>query len=530
MNLRRFMAIMGLCAALAGMSPCADAEPHPVPADGEALPVQTPSEQKRPPEVLRGVYLNSASFYERKITETLHYAREAGLNAVVLHVKDPYGHLYWESQNALAREINASKGDKQLRAAIQRFSDAGLWIIAKQDLFQDTLLATRRPDWAVQDSATGKPWLNRQKLAWGNPHDVRVWDYNIALAKELLALGFDEIQFDYIRFPSDGNLSRAHYPKVLNGNDRLQVIGAFLEKARQELNPLGAAISVDLFGFVAWKTNDFGVGQRIEEIAPHVDAICPMLYPSHFPKNFLGKDDPAKYPREIMEESIKRLQKRTQVDVRAWIQGFWYQPSEITEQIKGIEAAGCKSYFIWSPSSRYEETYTALAAYQNKTFALPKYYPTLAELAEKGRSKLAGVTRTVNETDYVKGATVLCLDQSTAERKSTCTTPRQLVDTLDEAILDAILQARGVESSWKVPRGAKLDRVVGLLLKDLGISARTMRAEPIRISWKGDCRFYRGAGGQAASAPVPEAAPTLPAEDASALESPIQKEDTTPTL
>lgn len=515
-------------AVLAGLSLGAAAEPSPAP-DAGAAANPAAGAKARPPEYLRGVYLNSAGFYERKITETLHYAKEAGLNAVVMHVKDPYGHLYWEAQNAVAREIKASKGDKQLRAAVHRFNDAGLWTIAKLDLFQDTLLATHRPDWAIQDSVTGKPWHNRQKLAWGNPHDERVWDYNLALARELLALGFDEIQFDYIRFPSDGDLTRVKYPKVLKDKDRLQVIGAFLEKANRELKPLGATISVDLFGFVAWMTYDFGVGQRIEEIAPHVDAICPMLYPSHFPRNFMGKDEPAKCPREIMEESMKRLKKRTRVDVRAWIQGFWYQPGDITEQIKGIEAAGYKSYLVWSPSSRYDETYLALAAHQNKTFALPKYYPTLAELTGKGRSALEGVTQMVNMTDYVKGSTVLCLDRSTPERKSAYTTPRQLVDTFDEAILDAILQARGIESSWNVPRGVKLDRAVRLLLEDLGISARTMRAEPVRIAWKGDCRFYRGAGELASTAPVPEPAQPPAAEDAAAAEPSAPESGATPT-
>jgi len=226
---------------------------------------------------------------------------------------------------------------------------------------------------------------------------------------------------------------------------------------------------------------------------------------------------------------MKRLKKRTRVDVRAWIQGFWYQPGDITEQIKGIEAAGYKSYLVWSPSSRYDETYLALAAHQNKTFALPKYYPTLAELTGKGRSALEGVTQMVNMTDYVKGSTVLCLDRSTPERKSAYTTPRQLVDTFDEAILDAILQARGIESSWNVPRGVKLDRAVRLLLEDLGISARTMRAEPVRIAWKGDCRFYRGAGELASTAPVPEPAQPPAAEDAAAAEPSAPESGATPT-
>ncbi|MFO7976025.1 MAG: putative glycoside hydrolase [Candidatus Hydrogenedentota bacterium] len=465
---------------------------------------------------MRGVYLNPAAFYERKIIKTIHYAKEAGLNAVVMHVKDPFGHIYWEAENALAREMKASKGDKQLRKAVARFNEAGLWTIAKLDLFQDTLLARNRPEWAIQDTITGNPWYNKRDLAWGNPHDERVWDYNIALAKELIALGFDEIQFDYIRFPSDGDLSRVKYPKESEGKDRVDVIGAFLAKANKELKPLGTTLSVDLFGFVAWMTYDFGVGQRIEEIAPHVDALCPMLYPSHFPKDFLGKDDPAKYPREIMEESMTRLKKRTNVEVRPWVQGFWYKPGEVSAQIKGIEATGCKNFFIWSPSSQYNVTYTALATYQNKTYAKPKYYPTLADLAEKGTSKLRGVTHVVNATDYVKGATVLSLDRSSPNRRSAYTTPRQLVDTFDEAILDAILQTRGIESSSKVPRSTKLEKVVGLLLDDLGISARTMRIEPIRIAWKGDCHFCRGAAesgkAQTSVAAVSESKQDVPVE------------------
>lgn len=521
------------------LSVCCASTAAAVPATGDAAGV--PSEAKRvlskAPDCVRGVYLNSANFHERRIIETLHYAQEAGLNAVVMHVKDPFGHIYWDSQNALAREIKASKGDKQLRAALNRFNDAGLWTIAKLDLFQDTLLAEHRPGWAIQDTATGKPWYNKRDLAWGNPHDERVWDYNLALAKELVALGFDEIQFDYIRFPSDGNLNRAKYPKVLEGKDRLQVIGAFLEKANKVLKPLGATISVDLFGFVAWMTYDFGVGQRIEEIAPHVDALCPMLYPSHFPKNFGGKDDPAKHPREIMEESMNRLKKRTKADIRAWVQGFWYEPGDITAQIKGIEAAGYSSYLIWSPSSRYDVTYTALAAYQNKTYSVPKYYPTLADLAGIGRSELRGVTHVVNVTDYVNGSTVLSLDKSSAEHKSAYTTPRQLVETVDEAILDVILHARGIESSWKVSRSSKVDKVVEFLLKDLGISARTMRIEPIRIAWKGDCRFARGdkdgtpaeAAVAAASAPESQSGHTPSSPDSIAAESAGEPAGATPT-
>jgi hypothetical protein len=154
-----------------------------------------------PPEAVRGVYLAPYNFGERKIEETVHYAKLAGLNAAVLHVKDPHGELHWDSQNAIAKAIGAVKAESSLPIAVRVLKANGIWVVAKQDVFQDSALASGHPEMAVLDSGTGKPWQNKNKLGWVNPYDKRVWEYNIELSKELVALGFDEIQYDYIRFP-----------------------------------------------------------------------------------------------------------------------------------------------------------------------------------------------------------------------------------------------------------------------------------------------------------------------------------------
>ncbi len=443
------------------------------------------------PEHVRGIYLTTGRFGESSIKDTIHAAKHVGLNAVVLHVKDPFGHVHWKSTNAVAKEIGAIRGKGRLEKAVKLLKAESIWTIAKLDLFQDTLLAEKKPAWAVQDTETGKPWLNKRKLGWGNPYDGRVWDYNIALAKELAALGVDEIQFDYIRFPSDGNLKRIRYPKTREGMSKIQTIGAFLKKARSELNPVGAKISVDLFGFVAWKTDDFGVGQRIEEIAPHVDAICPMLYPSHFPKGFLGKKDPSDHPREIMELSVKKAMKRTKTDIRPWIQGFWYKPKDITAQLDGIKAAGGKSWLVWNPSANYSVTYEALAKQGDKKIPARKRYPTLEDLAKNSLREVKGARRPVLFVNYELGYCLFNLEGPKDGKPSPYGTPTAVLSLFDQAIMDHILETRGVTFS---KRGSKTDKVrhlTRLLCKDLGVSARSIPSVPILVHWMDGCHFTK---------------------------------------
>lgn len=440
-----------------------------------------------PPDAVRGLYLPGHGLSARRLDEVVHYAPQLDLNAVVLHVKDPWGRLYFDSRQPLALATGASAADASA-AAVRRCRAAGLWTAAKIDVFVDDRLARWRPEMAVRDRETGAPWVDDSGLCWVNPYDERVWDYNIGLAVELAALGFDEIQFDYIRFPSDGDLDRIVYPNDPPGPSRTACIGRFLAAARRALGDR-VVLSVDLFGLTAWKTDDFGVGQVIEAIAPHVDVICPMLYPSHFPVGFLGWKEPGRHPREIMRLSVERLRRRTDRIIRPWVQGFWYPPEMIVAQLEGLTEGGADGWMVWHPSGRYGVTYEALGRHLGRTPTAPVLYPDLASLRERPPRRVRGRGRVVNLTDYGAGWSVLSLEAPQGGAPGPYAFPAGVVATLDEAILDRVLACRRVAFGPLTRRLAKAERVAALLSEDLGVSPRRMRPGPVFLDWEGGCGF-----------------------------------------
>ena len=443
-----------------------------------------------PEEGVRSVYLPATAFTERRIGAFLHYAEQAGINAAVLHVKDPRGRLHWRTENRLALAIGAGEGGARVAGAVRRLRDAGIYTIAKVDLFADDLLARRRPEMAVPDSGTGAPWMDRNGLRWTRPCDLSVWAYNIALCRELVALGFHEIQFDYIRFPSDGELGRIPYGAITGKGGRVGCIEGFLAAARGELSPLGVTLSADIFGLTAWKRKDFGVGQVLEAMAPHLDVLCPMLYPSHFPEGFLGWEDPGDHPEEIIRRSLVRMRRRTFKTVRPWIQGFWYTAPEISRQLDGIEGAGGGGWAVWNPSGNYARTWEALARRMDTSFTRPVPYPGLGHLRKRSPRVIGGAGEMViHVTDYVRGYTILSLEPPAAGAAKSYSTPGRVIATLDEAVMDRILQVRAVPFGGSTTRRAKVMMIARLLSTDIGRSLRRIRPMPIYIRWSGECRF-----------------------------------------
>lgn len=441
------------------------------------------------PENLKAIYLPSHCFTERKITEFNHYAGLTGLNAVVLHVKDPRGTIRWKSENELAQSIGAVASYGLVEHTLRQLKAQGFWCIAKLDVFVDHRLVSHDPYLGILDIRTGGPWADKNGLYWANPFNQKVWEYNISLCDELIDLGFDEIQFDYIRFPSDGDLSVLNYPVMDTTVSRTRCIGKFLETAYTRLKPRGVVISVDLFGLVAWKSEDFGVGQKIEAIGPHVDVICPMFYPSHFPRGFLGKQNPAEFPLEIMELSMKRIKKRTNKKVRPWIQGFWYTPDDINAQIDGVMLAENKSWSVWNPTGNYAATYGAIGERSNKIFPEPKFYPSLAEIGEKAARIIPGNSRIVNLTNYRQGYTIISLDGAKGGSPQSYSTLIQVLETIDEGIMDRILTTRDIPFSRLTGKYKKKLHLADLLCRDLQIEARVLRPKPIYVDWQNDCRF-----------------------------------------
>ena len=442
-----------------------------------------------PPEEVKAIYLPSPCFTERKITEFSHYAGLAGFNAVVLHVKDPHGLIHWKSENDLAKAVGAVASYGLVEHTLKQLKAQGFWCIAKLDVFADHRLVRQDPYLGILDIRTGGPWADKNGLYWANPFNKKVWEYNIALCHELIDLGFDEIQFDYIRFPSDGDLSVMNYPVMDNTLSRSRCIGKFLEAAYARLKPTGVTISVDLFGLVAWKSEDFGVGQQIEAIAPYVDVICPMFYPSHFPRGFLGRQNPAEFPLEIMELSLKRIKKRTDKRIRPWLQGFWYTPDEINAQIDGVALAENKSWSVWNPAGNYRATYEAISERLNQIFPEPKFYPSLAEISDKAERIIAGNSRIVNLTSYSQGYTIISLDEAKTGDARSYSTLIQVLGTMDEGIMDRILTTRDIPFSTLTGKYKKKLHLAALLCRDLQINARVLRPKPIYVDWQNDCRF-----------------------------------------
>jgi hypothetical protein len=330
-------------------------------------PTRGPVEVVLKPQAIKAAYLTYYGVGDRGIrTRVLDLAARTELNAVVIDVKGDRGWVLYRTEVELALAIGA-QGPATLRDFDGLMADLkarGIYTIARIVAFKDNILATARPDLAVIDTRTGTPWIDNEKLAWVDPFRDEVWAYNIAIAQEAIRRGFDEIQFDYVRFPTDGKLGAAKYARPVNKETRLPTVVAFLERARRELGASGAFVAADLFGYTAFNENDTDIGQRIEELAPHLDFICPMVYPSGYHKGIPGHSNPILVPYKVVHESVRLIRKRaggTVARVRPWLQDFRdyafdrriFGVPEIQAQIKGSEEAGGAGWMLWNPRNDY---------------------------------------------------------------------------------------------------------------------------------------------------------------------------------
>jgi hypothetical protein len=227
-------------------------------------------------------------------------------------------------------------------------------------VFKDDPLALARPEWAVRLPGGGV-WHDREGLAWTDPFRKEVWDYNIAIAVEAAHHGFDEIQFDYVRFPDARGLVFSMPNTEVN---RVKTIADFFETARRKLAPHNVFLSADLFGYVCWNLDDTGVGQTLDTVAPHVDYLSPMLYPSGFQFGIPGCMDPVAHPYEVVYRSLMRAKERSglpPIRFRPWLQAFKdyafdrrpYTGKEIMQQVRAAEDFGSNGWMLWNPHNEY---------------------------------------------------------------------------------------------------------------------------------------------------------------------------------
>jgi hypothetical protein len=311
----------------------------------------------------QSLYLTSLGIASRTLREAaLDIVDRTEINALVIDVKGDRGLVAFPSTTPLAIVINAERSPtiSSLKELTDSLHAKGIYCIARIVVFKDNVLAPARPDLAVK-TRSGYIWHDREQLAWADPFLREVWEYNIALAVEAARGGFDEIQFDYVRFPDVPGLL---FSRASTQESRVAAIAGFLELAQERLAPYNVFLAADIFGYVCWNTDDTGVGQTLAAMLPHVDYLSPMLYPSTFQFGIPGYRDPVTHPYEVVFQSLERAHERTGVPgirFRPWLQAFQdyafdrraFGGAQVQAQISAAEQAGSNGWMLWNPRNVY---------------------------------------------------------------------------------------------------------------------------------------------------------------------------------
>ncbi|MCC7052117.1 MAG: hypothetical protein IT355_02540 [Gemmatimonadaceae bacterium] len=351
-------------------APAADATGKPA---AVAAPAATPTRVPRPDSV-RALYVNAwAAGSRTRMAELIRIADATEINTFIVDIKESDTFLTYDSTKiALAREIGADQrpATKWLKALVDTLNAHRIYSVARIVVFKDRMLAEKKPEMAIRH-VNGGLWRDRKGGAWVNPYDRRVWDYNIAIAKESLDMGFSELQWDYVRFPDVTSTMRTTmtYPGA-NGKTRPDNIRDFILYSKQALASYGVPVTADVFGLVTHAEGDVEIGQNWESVIAAADAVLPMVYPSHYSTGHYGFVKPGAVPYQLVRVSLTDAVQRTAFlrdsakvavgEIRPWleamsIRGNTYGAAAVRAQIQGTYDAGLKSWALWNPGSKFEE-------------------------------------------------------------------------------------------------------------------------------------------------------------------------------
>lgn len=327
--------------------------------------------EKRDP--IKGLYVTAHTAASKRMDDIIEIANTTEVNAVVIDVKSDDGWVTIDTDNALATEIGSDTAPtlKNARELIKKLKENDIYTIARIVCFKDPYLARNKQQYAIKNP-DGSLWTYRG-IPWLNPYETDTWSYIVDVAKTAAEVGFDEIQFDYIRFESSSQLWNLDLGPVSKEKDRMTIITEFVDYALDELEPYGVEVSADVFGVIInSKIDSKNLGQNYLEMAKRLDVICPMVYPSHYGPGHYGTNTPDLYPYQVingsMEDSAEVLntipEGENRATVRPWLQAFtasWlgngnyksYGPKEMREQIQGAYDAGLEEWIFWNAASRY---------------------------------------------------------------------------------------------------------------------------------------------------------------------------------
>jgi hypothetical protein len=303
---------------------------------------------------------------------------ETSLNAVVIDVKDDRGFVSFNCPIPEIRNVGIvpKPSIADIDKLLAELHKKNIYVIARIAVFRDELLAQTKPDWTIVDEGSGQPFKEKGKVAWLDPFRKEIWEYNIAVAKAAAEAGFDEIQFDYVRFPATDH-SALKYAKSCNDRTRSKAINGFLKQAYRELLPFNVYVAADVFGITCWHDNDCGIGQPMRQLAETVDYLCPMVYPSGFTGNVLGmRGKPTHFPGEVVSRSMRSaavLIGGNSKKLRPWLQNFKdyaYDKRDLTARDIALQVQACydtatSGWMLWDASNKFKQTAEALNSVDN---------------------------------------------------------------------------------------------------------------------------------------------------------------------
>lgn len=318
------------------------------------------------PKEVKALYLTSWVAGTKNIRgKVLDLLDTTEANAIVIDVKDYTGKIAFEVDDPELKKIGSEEVRvRDMRELIAELHEKDIYVIGRISVFQDQFMTDKRPDLAVIRESDGGVWRDRKGIAWLDAGSREVWEYVAAIGHESYKAGFDELNFDYIRFPSDGDMQdiayRFYNASTTEKSVQLEQFFRFLDR---EFEGTGAVLSADLFGLTTSADNDLGIGQILEKALPHFDYVAPMIYPSHYPAGFFGFKNPADHPYDViklaMEGAIAKAEvaSSTKAKLRPWLQDFnlgaTYDAAMIRAQKKALYDLGINSWMMWSPSNNY---------------------------------------------------------------------------------------------------------------------------------------------------------------------------------
>ncbi len=342
----------------------------------EELPLELPQEgaPRREPVKVKGIYISAyVAGTTSMMDELIAKMDETECNTVVIDIKDDYGRIVCEMDSAMIQEIGSiKKYIPQVQELTQKLHEHEIYVIGRLPAFRDAWLGEVRPDWCVK-LADGTVFRDRDGNSWINPYREEAWDYLVEIGRQAKKLGFDEIQFDYVRFCTEKGMRDVVFDEGdTQGRSRTDIILECMDYLYENLKSEGLYVSADVFGAIINNdVNSDSVGQIYGELAKHLDAISPMIYPSHYGSGYYGIDHPDLSPYETITAALNDSRRELYfagaggepiAEVRPWLQDFtasWlpeyreYGAEEIREQIQAVYDAGYDEWMLWDASCKY---------------------------------------------------------------------------------------------------------------------------------------------------------------------------------